>query len=440
MANLRYVCDAAGDLELLVRERDYDEGVGEDGKAPLRKTATIKVSRACVQRYTSLLDVEAANHGKWEGGGRLVIDDESIAAVRVWMGALHRREPRDGWGEIDISDVWWAIHFGNKYLLDRKQGAELGEDADEEEEEALKPGKDMSLLADWFSQFYAEHEKSLKGTIVDGKPWEFSVLAPAYWFDCPQIFHNVTKYIAYNTVGSIENFKPTGKHDVYMRGVPERVLFQLSAARASQRTRLEKQLPVVSAPIQRHKDECLDVMIFSHKRSLLNTGIKSLFSLADRKRTLTALLDDLDDYEFALVTIQRRHDPWSSALCEDCRDGLGEARYQLRADVLRASRRVRTNFGGLCLDCMHKFKHGGNDDDDDYFAHDKPGNHDRGCRVRHGQPTWYFSYMGRRELMVQHQAQRAEERKKKNEEEGQKARQRREELERVVGTFAGFRM
>lgn len=115
MANLRYVCDAAGDLELLVRERDYDEGVGEDGKAPLRKTATIKVSRACVQRYTSLLDVEAANHGKWEGGGRLVIDDESIAAVRVWMGALHRREPRDGWGEIDISDVWWAIHFGNKY-------------------------------------------------------------------------------------------------------------------------------------------------------------------------------------------------------------------------------------------------------------------------------------------------------------------------------------
>lgn len=25
---------------------------------------------------------------------------------------------------------------------------------------------------------------------------------------------------------------------------------------------------------------------------------------------------------------------------------------------------------------------------------------DHGCQVEHGQPTWYFSFMGRREVMT----------------------------------------
>ncbi|KAI1115021.1 hypothetical protein F5Y14DRAFT_450380 [Nemania sp. NC0429] len=431
METLRYVCDAAGDLDLVVRERDYGKGGGGGGgggeKAPFKRAVVFRVSRACLRRYTSLLDANATGHGEGGSereGSRLVIDDESITAVKVWMDALHRRGSRDG-GAIGISDAWWAIHFGNKYLRDRKQGAELD---DEDGEEALKPAKDMSLLAGWFTAYYNKHDETFEGKGEEKRRvWAFSVLAPAYWFDCPQIFHDVTKYLVYNTTGSIVNVNPTRKGDRYMRGVPERILGQLSAARASQRTRLEKLLPVVSAPIPEHKGECLDVMTFSHKRSLLATGIKSLFSLADRKRTLKALLDDLDEYKFTLVTIKPcpGSDSWSTEICSSCIGGgdedqkLWRAAYKLTEGVLDASERVRGNFGGLCLDCMHKFKNGG-DDDDDYFAHDRPGNHDRGCRVRHGQPTWYFSYMGRRELMVRHQARRVEkreERKKNNEEQ-----------------------
>lgn len=55
-----------------------------------------------------------------------------------------------------------------------------------------------------------------------------------------------------------------------------------------------------------------------------------------------------------------------------------------------------------------------------YFAHDKTGAHDRGCCLRHGQQMRYFSYMGRREIMVWYQAQRAEERRNTNGEGGQR--------------------
>jgi len=42
------------------------------------------------------------------------------------------------------------------------------------------------------------------------------------------------------------------------------------------------------------------------------------------------------------------------------------------------------------------------DSDEDYWAHARPQYAwDSECRVDHGQPTWYFSFMGRREKMIQ---------------------------------------
>ncbi|KAI0976059.1 hypothetical protein F4678DRAFT_456385 [Xylaria arbuscula] len=408
MANSLYVSDPAGDVELLVKERDYDGGVNRDGGRPIKRTAVIKVSSSRVRTYSNLLNPDAAHHIKREGG-YLVIDGESIMAVRAWMDVFHGKSPRlEG---VGISEIWWAIHFGNKYLLRRKEGAELNS---EDDEDALKPGKDMSLLSGWFMRYHDAHKSYFKDTDAKGKPMAFSALAPAYWFDCPKAFIEVTRYIAYNTAVQIENINPTKYRDAYMRGVPNRVLAQLSAARASQRTRLEKWLPTVSAPCSGHK-ECLDVMDFSHKRSLLNTGIKSLFSLADRKRALDDLLDDLSDYEFTLAILGPGGDPdWSTKLCNNCVSCFRNTADDLTEGVCEASSRARRNFDGLCLDCMHKFKMG--DDHSDYFAHDKPGNHDRNCRVRHKQPTWYFSYMGRKELMLKHQDRRAQEfRKRKGE-------------------------
>lgn len=40
---------------------------------------------------------------------------------------------------------------------------------------------------------------------------------------------------------------------------------------------------------------------------------------------------------------------------------------------------------------------GARDKDDDYWRHNEPGAWGDKCRIQHGQSTWYFSFMGRRE-------------------------------------------
>lgn len=54
---------------------------------------------------------------------------------------------------------------------------------------------------------------------------------------------------------------------------------------------------------------------------------------------------------------------------------------------------VDDSFAGLCLDCLTKTKFGC--EDADYWMHCKSFHYDHGCTVAHGEPTWYFSYLGR---------------------------------------------
>lgn len=60
---------------------------------------------------------------------------------------------------------------------------------------------------------------------------------------------------------------------------------------------------------------------------------------------------------------------------------------------------VKGYFHGLCLDCMSVTKalQEGRDPDHEYWLSGKRLKWDFNCRITHGEPTWYFSFMGRRE-------------------------------------------
>ncbi|KAF8866825.1 hypothetical protein BDZ45DRAFT_667502 [Acephala macrosclerotiorum] len=69
------------------------------------------------------------------------------------------------------------------------------------------------------------------------------------------------------------------------------------------------------------------------------------------------------------------------------------------ASMGMATRMVQNNFGGLCLDCIDKAEK--RDHDVDYKHHhqwsrvwDMGGT---GCRFEHSQPSWYFSWMARKQ-------------------------------------------
>jgi len=71
--------------------------------------------------------------------------------------------------------------------------------------------------------------------------------------------------------------------------------------------------------------------------------------------------------------------------------------------------KLLSDFHGLCLDCMELSRSKINENvDEDYWLHDEHRSWDRGCRISHGQPTWYFSFMGRRAEMKAHQIKKNE--------------------------------
>ncbi|ROV90916.1 hypothetical protein VMCG_09987 [Cytospora schulzeri] len=69
-------------------------------------------------------------------------------------------------------------------------------------------------------------------------------------------------------------------------------------------------------------------------------------------------------------------------------------------------KRMDDSFKGPCLDCLTKTKF--ESEDDDYWNHCHNFELDYGCTVKRGQPTWYFSYMGRPEALQQWTKKREE--------------------------------
>lgn len=83
-----------------------------------------------------------------------------------------------------------------------------------------------------------------------------------------------------------------------------------------------------------------------------------------------------------------------------CSDDTCDCRHpNFNRSIRRAVDMVRGYFDGLRLDCMDKSKAKTIDHDSDYWRHNNfdEATWDRGCRVSHGEPNWYFSFMGRRD-------------------------------------------
>ena len=77
----------------------------------------------------------------------------------------------------------------------------------------------------------------------------------------------------------------------------------------------------------------------------------------------------------------------------------GTCHIDYKGRVTRIENYVRKYFDGLCLDCLDRSKPKLGDTDTDYWCHHelKEDEWIKGCRFLHKQPTWYFSFNGRKE-------------------------------------------
>ncbi len=154
----------------------------------------------------------------------------------------------------------------------------------------------------------------------------------------------------------------------------------MNAARGSLRTKIHENL-YINRRFLSAKCACKKDGLFQYELALDKTGSWPLEELMHGKKEMSikAILDGLKNF-------------WYEApndTCSLCSQDFDET------VVVPAIEKVWNNFDGLCLDCIETTKTG--DFDRDYVRHHVRMNYDKNCRISHDQPTWWFSFLSRKQ-------------------------------------------
>ncbi|KAL2075340.1 hypothetical protein VTL71DRAFT_283 [Oculimacula yallundae] len=343
--------DPTGDLIIKVVEYDL-EAFGQDGNHPVLKTASFKVSRQTLLANCDSAVFKAMLSGAFKEGRESVVTlhEDSVASVELWLRRFYDAFNEDSY-EIPIVEVWNAIGFGRKYLFHGEK------------------------LNAWFMT-YISKQKAMGFSKEDLMEW----LYPCEAFSHPVGFAYITKMLAHEGTGHIQERNPSRYRDLHVEG---RVIQQLNAARGSMRKEIVKGL---FNPLNRICDrECAvhEKSIKSYLNAIRRTGVWPVEDIQHKSNK-----DIIESAGFV---------NWIAAkpenACISCLSSLSGAH------VLKIRQAILTYWEGLCLDCMDISKPRTGSIDNDYWTHNDTRNYDRGCRIRHKRNTWYFSFMGRAEIM-----------------------------------------
>jgi hypothetical protein len=142
--------------------------------------------------------------------------------------------------------------------------------------------------------------------------------------------------------------------------------------------------------------DCKEKSLFAYNKGLSKTGIWPLHD--HYKKSIQQILNSPGFLKFECTVPEKA--------CMTCRSKLSVTAIE----TIR--RELSNNFHGLCLDCINMTKSG--DVDYDYWEHDLEREWDLGCRISHGQPSWYFSFMGRKTDMKNHKKEKKERRESRS--------------------------
>ncbi|RAL14379.1 uncharacterized protein BO97DRAFT_340628, partial [Aspergillus homomorphus CBS 101889] len=193
--------------------------------------------------------------------------------------------------------------------------------------------------------------------------------------------------------GAEEHITERNPTRIYRMHLPPRILQQLNAARGRLRTIAHKDLFArIAFVFKQSQAPCCERTVFEFLRELQRIYVWP-FEECMKRSSIDDLIDRLAD--FAEKNMRKYVDPKTDTPV-DC--------VCYAADWITIIEHVATRvlgyFNGLCLDCMNKTKNlrPGGDQDTDYWEYmDHRDRWDLGCRITHAEPTWYFSFMGRRE-------------------------------------------
>ncbi|PYH86447.1 hypothetical protein BO82DRAFT_397619 [Aspergillus uvarum CBS 121591] len=297
----------------------------------------------------------------------ITLQDDHIVAMEILLRKLHATLGAMSVKEISVADVWHLVLACGKY--------------------GLNPNEFRGWFASWAKRAVTQIDNFYRG---DERIYHRQILFPSWATDHAALFAEATKSLVYRSEAHIAERNPTKVDQMHL---PPRILQQINAVRGRLRNIAHKGLfDRIATTLKASSAPCCERTVFEFFRELQRI---SVWSFEDCMRHCS--IDDLvfRMKRFDASKMREYRDPKT----QKPMDGFA-CEHGWKAVVAGAAKRVEAYFDGLCLDCMDLTKnlHKGGDRDRDYWAYMRPRDrYDENCRIKHGEPTWYFSFMGRRE-------------------------------------------
>ncbi|KAJ5715386.1 uncharacterized protein N7483_012567 [Penicillium malachiteum] len=260
---------------------------------------------------------------------------DNIQSMRIWFSVFYREEVNPA--DVSIKEIWHTIRASDKYAIDGEKLPAVWEELDTQRE----------------------------------------LLFPCHFYDHAEAFQILTKSLVYKSEEQVFEKNPIGDHRLHLRPL---VIQQMDAARGRLRNRLQFALfDKRIDQIRRSSCQCKKATVFDFLDELSRVDVNPLKDMI-YKSSISELLRRLKDFKVENI----------GPPDEDCFN----CGIDFQDHVETAARTVEKYFDGMCLDCMKE-------DPDLSSPYWQPkgyrGSYDRTCRIRHGEPSWYYSFMGRRE-------------------------------------------
>jgi hypothetical protein len=347
-------------------------GVVSDAPRNIRAVTTFLVDRSILVKCNAS---SAANHRNvfavmLDGGFReanqtnITLKGDNTSTMATFFRVIHDVDDEDTFS-VGHEVTWHIAKICDKYNIS------------------------ITLFEKWFTRWYLK-----KGTAINNISAN-ELLFPCWQFNYAAGFLKATRKCVYEMSGHITEENPTEHSELHM---PQRIIGksttsrsslsaftyakvgQLNAAKGRLRTILHRELFKPVKAFYNASCRCRMLTEYMYHQALYRTRAWPLDDSWTSKSP-NVVLDRLDNFHVRLL----------HSNCELCSQDY-------EASVMAAKRKTQTYFDGLCLDCMDASKSKTRNQDTDYWMHNafRGCESSSGCRVRHGEPTWYFSFMGRR--------------------------------------------
>ncbi|KAF7957704.1 hypothetical protein EAE96_003274 [Botrytis aclada] len=351
------VIEPKGDLTIrLVDHKTTIDPVTKRESEQVSVLATYRVCRKVLTDSSTVFNTCLKGWAKESKQATVDIEDGTVKSYELWFRTLHQNMI-DEMYDLEIEEMYEAIQIcGYRQMHDGIQ-----------------------KLRDWSPQWF-KNQKIEKKSLNEMR----SYLYLTHELDRIKEFQLITKKLAYGMADHVQEANPSQHRHLHL---PSRVMGSLNGARGSLRVKLLKDLFDPINWFIHQQCSCKEVSNFAYAVGLSKMEIWPIESAG--KKGIQEILNSFDKFVCKIP----------EKACMRCRDHLNSIA------VNRIRNEIQSSFHGLCLDCMHNSSEG-SEMAFVYYENDLNKCYDEDCRISHGQSTWYWSNMGKKEDMQAHQEQK----------------------------------